>query len=192
MITPRAFVSYSWDDDSHKDWVANLAAALRGDGVDVTLDQWHAVPGDQLPAFMENKIRENDYVLIICTPDYRSKSDQRRGGVGYEGDIMTAEVHSKSNHRKFIPILARGTWEDSAPSWLKGKYHVDLSTPDRYKKNYSDLTRPRCLTRGQFPLRWGTRPSLSMRNRSLTRSLTSRLESDFVTSELSAKRPSAS
>ena len=147
MTTPRAFVSYSWDEDSHKAWVVDLATDLRGDRVDTTLDQWHAVPGGQLPGFTEKEIRENDYVLIACTPDYRLKADEKRGGVGYEGDIMTAEVHSKGNHRKFIPILARGRWEDSASSWLKGKYYVDLSTLDRYKKNYSDL-RPRCLARG--------------------------------------------
>ena len=97
-------------------------------------------PGDQLPAFMEKEIRENDYVLVICTPDYRSKSDERQGGVGYEGDIMTAEVHTQGNHRKFIPILARGTWDTSAPSWLKGKYYVDLSTAEKYDKNYAELT----------------------------------------------------
>lgn len=118
MSAPRAFVSYSWDDDSHKKWVADLAAALRADGVETILDQWHAVPGDPLPAFMEKEIRENDYVLIICTPNYRLKSNDRKGGVGYEGYIMTAEVYGQGNHRKFIPILARGTWENSAPSWL--------------------------------------------------------------------------
>lgn len=139
MSAPKAFVSYSWDDDQHKERVAQLAANLRDDGVEIILDQWHAVPGDQLPEFMERQIRENDYVLIICTPNYRLKSDGRKGGVGYEGDIMTAEVHNQRNHRKFIPILAQGTWEDAAPSWLKGKYYIDLSSPDRYEKNYQDL-----------------------------------------------------
>ncbi|MEC5127811.1 toll/interleukin-1 receptor domain-containing protein [Verrucomicrobiales bacterium BCK34] len=140
MSTPKAFVSYSWDDDSHKEWVATLAAQLRDDGIETMLDQWHAVPGDQLPAFMETEIRENDYVLIVCTPNYRLKSDERKGGVGYEGDIMTAEVHTQGNHRKFIPILAQGEWVESAPSWLKGKYYIDLSTTERRTKNYSDLT----------------------------------------------------
>lgn len=140
MDAPKAFISYSWDNASHKEWVADLATKLRADGVETILDQWHTAPGDQFPAFMEKEIRENDYVLIICTPNYRIKSDERQGGVGYEGDIMTSEVLNQSNHRKFIPILARGKWEDSAPSWLKGKYYVDLSTPEQYKKNYSDLT----------------------------------------------------
>lgn len=140
MSSPKAFVSYSWDDDTHKEWVAALATQLRNDGVETILDQWHAVPGDQLPEFMEREIRENDYVLIICTPNYRLKSDERKGGVGYEGDIMTAEVHTHRNHRKFIPIIARGDWADVAPSWLKGKYYIDLSTKDKWPINYSDLT----------------------------------------------------
>ena len=50
---PKAFISYSWDDDAHKEWVKQLATRLRADGVDVTLDRWHAAPGDQIPAFMD-------------------------------------------------------------------------------------------------------------------------------------------
>ena len=139
MASPKAFVSYSWDDERHKNWVADLAARLRSDGIDAALDQWDVVPGDQLAEYMEKEIRDNDYVLIICTPNYRMKSDHRKGGVGYEGDIMTAEVLTMRNHRKFIPVLAIGSWEDSAPSWLKGKVYVDLSTDEAFDKNYSDI-----------------------------------------------------
>lgn len=139
MSHPTAFISYSWDNDSHREWVAQLAARLRRDGVDVRLDQWHAVPGDQLPAFMEREIRENSFVIIICTPTYKKKSDGRTGGVGYEGDIMTAEVAATKNHRKFIPVLARGRWAEAAPSWLSGKYYVDLSDATRFERHYQDL-----------------------------------------------------
>jgi len=123
---PTSFISYSWEDDEHKKWVKDLASRLRQDGVDVRLDQWEVIPGDQLPSFMEKSIREIDYVLIICTPKYKRKSDNREGGVGYEGDIITGEVFQKQNHRKFIPILRKGVWNESAPSWISGKYYVDL------------------------------------------------------------------
>lgn len=137
---PKAFISYSWDDDDHKKWVAGLAAKLRNDGIDVTLDQWDLVLGDALAEFMEKAIRENDFVLIICTPNYRLRSDNRTGGVGYEGDIMTAEVIARRDHRKFIPVLAGGRWEQSAPSWLKGKVYVDLGTKKKMQENFSQLT----------------------------------------------------
>jgi hypothetical protein len=45
---PKAFLSYSWDDEDHKQWTKALATRLRSDGVDVTLDRWAAVPGDRL------------------------------------------------------------------------------------------------------------------------------------------------
>lgn len=135
---PTAFLSYSWDPEPHPTWVRELSARLRRDGVNAVLDQWHAVLGDNLPHFMEQAIRDNDYVLVICTPSYKSKSDKRDGGVGYEGDIMTGEAFVLKNRRKFIPILREGEWEESAPSWLLGSYYVDLRGPD-WKVRYRVL-----------------------------------------------------
>jgi hypothetical protein len=169
VATPKAFISYSWDDDTHKEWVKRLATELRGDGVETILDQWYAVPGDQLPQFMEREIRENDYALVICTPNYRTKSDGRKGGVGYEGDIMSAEVHTQQNHRKFIPIIARGEWQDVAPSWLKGKYYIDLSSDEKWNRNYSDLITTLLGTRSAPPPVAGSRNNtVSRRNRTPT------------------------
>ena len=136
-----AFISYSWDDDSHREWVRRLAERLRADGVNVSIDRWATVPGDQLPAFMERAIRDNEFVVIICTPRYRRRSDAREGGVGYEGDIMTAEVMSSQNHRKFIPVLRSGSWPEAAPSWLLGKYYINLTGDPYSERDYGDLVR---------------------------------------------------
>lgn len=136
---PTAFVSYSWDDDEHKTWARALAERLRSDGVAATIDQWGAIPGDQLPEFMEQAIKENQFVLIVCTPRYKSRSERREGGVGYEGDIITAELLQTRNHRKFIPILRKGDWRDAAPSWLAGKYYIDLHDGPNYEAQYQDL-----------------------------------------------------
>src|SRR3712207_6273724 len=97
---PRAFISYAWESTEHQAWVRDFATRLRADGINVTLDQWTLAPGDQLTHFMEQSVRENDYVLIICTPRYAERSNQRAGGVGYEGDIMTAELLNHQNQRK--------------------------------------------------------------------------------------------
>ena len=86
-------------------------------------------------------IRENGFVVIVCTPRYKSRSDSREGGVGYEGDIMTAEVMSSNNHRKFIPILRKGAWSGAAPSWLLGKYYINLTGDPYSERDYEDLVR---------------------------------------------------
>jgi hypothetical protein len=162
---PEAFMSYSWESDSHKRWVMEFATRLRGDGVDVTLDQWHVHPGDQLPAFMERAARENDYVLIVCTPHYANRSNCRLGGVGYEGDIFTAEALNTRNQRKFIPIFRAGDWQTAAPTWLAGKYRIDLRGDPFSDDQYADLlttlhgTRPIAPPVGKRRRRHRQRPS---------------------------------
>jgi hypothetical protein len=137
---PKVFISYSWDDEPHKKWTRDFAARLRSEErIDAMLDQWETAPGDKLPEFMERAIRENDYVLIVCTPAYRTKSEQRKGGVGYEGDIITAELFANRNTRKFIPILRVGDMDTAIPSWLSGSYFIDLRGDEYLETQYRDL-----------------------------------------------------
>src|SRR5690242_12248374 len=91
---PSVFVSYVWESAELRSWVKSLATDLRADGVNIILDVWENAPGDQLPVFMEKAIRESDFVLIICTPAYKARSNARTGGVGYEGDILSAHVYA--------------------------------------------------------------------------------------------------
>jgi len=139
MKVPSAFISYRWEDEEHKLWVRELATKLSSDGVNAVLDQWETAPGDQLAEFMESAVRDSNFVLIICTPGYKAKADRREGGVGYEGDIMTAEVFTQKSRRKFIPILRGKYWNESAPSWLLGSYYIDLSDEPYREDGYEDL-----------------------------------------------------
>ena len=138
---PRAFISYAWESEDHRLWVRSLAARLRTDGVDVTLDQWHLRPGDLLPRFMETAVRTNDFVIIVCTPKYKARSDDRLGGVGYEGDIMTGEVFNGGNRHKFVPVLRGSDAPKSCPSWLGGAVFVDLRGESYSEESYLLLLR---------------------------------------------------
>jgi TIR domain-containing protein len=144
--TPTVFISYAWEDDRHKAWVADLCKRLMTDDVQIVLDIWNTAPGDQLPEFMETAIRGSDFVLFICTPKYRRKSDLREGGVGFEGHIISAESFVHGNHRKFIPILRGPDWTTSAPSWALGKRYLDFRNDPYSEEEYltlcSTLKRP--------------------------------------------------
>ena len=134
---PKVFISYTWEDDVKK-WIEVFVKKLEKEGIEVHIDQKLQL-GDRLPQFME-KISSVDYVLIICTPTYKEKSDSRQGGVGYEGNIISANLMDSSNERKFILILYKGTFEKSLPNFLLGKYGVDLSaTNPNCKKEYKKL-----------------------------------------------------
>ena len=160
-----AFISYSWDDEEHREWVRELATRLRADGADVSIDRWAAVPGDQLPAFMERAIRDNEFVIIVCTPRYKRRSDAREGGVGYEGDIMTAEAMTSQNQRKFIPVLRSGEWKQAAPSWLLGKYYINLSGNPYSERDYADLVRTLLRIRETAPPIGAPMATISQGNR---------------------------
>lgn len=151
--TPKVFISYSWDDVAHKQWVRDFATRLiTKEGVDVVLDLWEMAPGDQIPEFMERAVRENDFVIIICTPNYKFKMDNRGGGVGYEGDIMSGEIFVKGNDRKFIPILRVGEWKDVAPTAFIGKYYIDLRGDPYNENNYRDLIQTLFDERAKKPI----------------------------------------
>lgn len=136
---PRVFISYSWEDEDHKLWVKKLTDTLLSDGIDVSIDQYDLSLGDRLPQFMEQQISNADYVLIICTPTYKQKSDSRRGGVGYEGHIISGELFTLHNERKFIPVIRKGNRLSAIPTCLEGKLGVDLSGQGNYDDNYKDL-----------------------------------------------------
>ena len=136
---PNIFISYSWDSESHKDWARLFADRLIENGIDTYIDQYDAHPGDRLPHFMEQSIIEADYVLIVCTPNYKKKADSRTGGVGYEGHIISGELFSKGNERKFIPIIRKGDEKTSIPNYLKGKYFIDMREGSQYETQFNDL-----------------------------------------------------
>jgi hypothetical protein len=124
---PTVFISYTWESDNHQAWVLAFANRLRNDDfINARLDQLHLRLGDRSPQFMEESVRDSDYVLVICTESYKRKFDARQGGAGYEGHIITAEMVTEKGRGKFIPILRQGNWDSAMPTALTGIFGVDL------------------------------------------------------------------
>ena len=157
---PKVFISYAWEEDT-KTWAHEFSTRLRSDGVDTILDQWHVIPGDSLPEFMEKSVSESDFVLVICTPTYKKKSESEHpSGVVYEKGVITGELFVKRNQRKFIPILQKGKWQNSAPSWILAKTYVDLSDNPYSENNYIDLLQTLYSER-EFAPPLGSKPDFS-------------------------------
>lgn len=152
---PRVFLSYSWESEEHK-WVLELAATLRTDGIDVILDRWDLRPGLDKTLFMERSVANSDFVLIVCTPTYAKKAEERDGGVGYEAMVITGQLASNISQGKFIPLLRAGSWQASAPVWLQTKLGVDISKTPYSKAAYNELLR-------QLHGEWHTAPQIGPR-----------------------------
>ena len=138
-VKSRVFISYSWEDEEHIKWTKKLANCLIENGIDTHIDQYDLELGDRLPQFMEQEITNADYVLIICTPSYKEKANNRKSGVGGEGHIIAGELFQNQNEKKFIPIIRKGQIEECFPTYLLGKLGINFKNDDKFEENLKDL-----------------------------------------------------
>jgi hypothetical protein len=108
----------------------------------ILLDTFRLIPGQDTTYFMESQIRDSDFVILICTPLYAEKSNIPRGGVGYEKNIISAEMLQASDLRpKFIPILRKGTFDNALPTYLGSKYAIDFRETQNQNSVLDELLR---------------------------------------------------
>jgi hypothetical protein len=125
-MSKRIFISYSWGNSEHQEWIVNLATRLMHDTVDVVLDRWSLKDGHDIYSFMEEMVKSEEIfrVLIISNKKYAEKADVRQGRVGTETQIITPNIYSKEKQEKFIPVvLDRDENRDPfLPIYLQNKF----------------------------------------------------------------------
>lgn len=142
MAHKKVFISYSHDDDLHKEWVRKFAEDLVQNGVEVLLDQWHLHIADDLGFFMEQSISQSDYTLLICTPNFADKVNNRMGGVGLEGELIVGNILVSPRFKtKFIPVLRKGLPSESIPFYLRSRLFIEFKENSIYKKSLEMLLR---------------------------------------------------
>jgi hypothetical protein len=145
MTTPKLFISYSWSNAEHEQWVISLATELCESGVDVILDKWDLKEGHDAVAFMEQMVTNPEIkkVAIICDEKYADKADGRAGGVGTETQIISREVYENQAQEKFVAVVcekdAKG--KPFLPTYYKSRIYIDLTEEDRYPDNFERLLR---------------------------------------------------
>ena len=139
--TISVFISYSWDDERHKKWVLNLANRLNDSGIYVILDRFDLNPGDPITHFMENSVNQADKVLLVMTPNYKEKADNRIGGVGYEYSMIIQELYERPENKKIIPIRRNGKYDECAPNFLKQYFSHDMTNDATFETDFDYLLR---------------------------------------------------
>src|SRR5689334_8042518 len=104
---PRVFISYSHDSPEHEARVLALSNRLRDDGIDATLDQYETFPAQGWIRWMDQQVRDAQFVLVICTETYsrRAAGEEQPGtglGATYEtGSIQQLLYNSGGVNTKF-------------------------------------------------------------------------------------------
>jgi hypothetical protein len=145
MEAPKLFISYSWSNPIHEQWVMDLATELRESGVDVILDKWDLKEGHDAVAFMEKMVTDPEInkVVVVADETYAAKADGRAGGVGTETQIISKEIYEKQKQDKFVAVVTQKNEHGKPylPTYYKSRIYVDLSEPDRYSENFEKLLR---------------------------------------------------
>jgi len=137
--TTKVFISYSWDDDLHKDWVVNLMNELRKNGIDAKIDRSITQSGTvNLNRMMIEGFRDSDFIITVLTENYAQRADEYSGGVGLETMLLGNEL--LNNIKKIIPIK-RGSenYEKVIPYCLKGVNYTDFSVDTNFDKSFMEL-----------------------------------------------------
>lgn len=143
---PKVFISYSHDSAEHKARVLALSNRLRSDGVDATIDQYEVSPPEGWPVWMEQQIRESNFVLVVCTETYLKRAERREEsgkghGVMWESVLSFQQIYDAgSKNIKFIPVLLAGGDRSNIPAPLKAATSYDCSTEEGYWELYARLT----------------------------------------------------
>lgn len=145
MIPPKLFISYSWSNPDHEQWVINLATNLRESGVDVIFDKWDLKEGHDAIAFMEQMVNDPEIkkVVMVCDEKYASKANSRAGGVGTETQIISRDVYEKQDQEKFVALVCEKDKEGKPylPTYYRSRIYIDLSELDNYAENFERLLR---------------------------------------------------
>ena len=131
-MTIRVFVSYSSQDH---DKAAELVSALRREpDIAVWFDENEILPGDDMVERMKSGNEAADHIIVCLSPSF----DEKPPTSWVKKELRMAMLReSQSQAWYIIPVrIDRG---GDIPTELGTRAYADLSTKDRWDKNYPRL-----------------------------------------------------
>jgi TIR domain len=138
ITPPECFISYAWGVPEQERWVEKrLAADLQKAGIDVVLDRWHnAQIGASVARFAE-RIEKSDRIVMVGTPRYREKYENKGERTGYVAAAEVDLIHNRLlgtelQKQSVLPVLLDGEKTASLPPLLHGRVYADFRDESAY------------------------------------------------------------
>jgi hypothetical protein len=137
----KIFISYSWDNEinnEHKEWVDKIALDLSKE-FNIEYDKFLKY-GMSPNQYMKHNILSSDYVIIIFSPNYKTKvNSEIQTGASTEFSIIKEDLFRKMSHGKYIPILKVGSKNDSIPEMMQDSIYFDFTKVNQYQERIKEL-----------------------------------------------------
>jgi len=124
------FVSYSWDGNDYKDKIISFVEFLRNNGFEADMDiklmqDETAIDFNRL---MHKGILNYDKVLVVLSPNYKTKAEAFEGGVGKEYRFISSDIDKNPKKYVFTSFepITNGVIDTIVPIEFKGREIVDL------------------------------------------------------------------
>lgn len=138
----KIFLSYSWDNQEHKNWVRQLADRLIQNGIEVILDQYDLRGGEDMHKFMESAVNSATHILVICTPDYVKRANERVKGAGEETSLITSDFYTSYLSGKcYLPIVRKSEGLKNVPDYLGSLVYFDFTDDSSFDPTLQELLR---------------------------------------------------
>lgn len=141
-VAARVFISYNRGSSQDSQRALELANRLRHEGIDARIDQYVPHPTEGWPRWLQSQIEECDYVVLVCTAEFRRQYDREEPPLTSNNspiwEALLTERHvyeTGARNRKLIPVLFEGSTEDDIPTPLRSFTHYRLAV------NYEDFYR---------------------------------------------------
>lgn len=106
----KVFVSYSSDNTNHTRWVFEFVDMLTQAGIEVVIDRYRFLPGDQLREDLFHDCDYFDFIIPVCSLDYTKKADAllqdgtAKSGVKIETEVFSSPDFFSRVKKRFIPV----------------------------------------------------------------------------------------
>jgi hypothetical protein len=136
---PTCFISYTWDDETHRERVKTLVNDLQKAHIEVTFDAYdNPDVGSDIARFIST-LDAAQFVLVIGTPRYRAKTTQNNqiaSVAAAELDLIQSRLMGVEEQKaSVLPLLFGGEEKQSFPPLMHGRVYADFRQERFYYNN---------------------------------------------------------
>lgn len=134
-----AFISYSWDSESHEQWVMDLFNKLRQNGIEAKMDKQLTQSSTiNLNQMMTTNLQQNDFIIVVLTENYAERADKFQGGVGFES-LLSMPILQQDPDKLILIMKHQGDFQKAFPFHLQSYYAIDFSNENKFEDAFKEL-----------------------------------------------------